>query len=139
MQPAHGAVVRPDRDLLSVQIAFKVLEGPNHCQQLLAGRAVPLFASLLRLAEIGNDPFLFVLDLGQHRSRSDVARVGVEVPQSVLSRKSQYWRTGQGVLQLAENLVPPVRLFKIGSLGRQFVQGGGQLRETLNVPPVIGP
>ena len=29
MQPAHGAVVRLDRDLLSVQIAFKVFEGPG--------------------------------------------------------------------------------------------------------------
>ena len=118
MQPAHGAVVRPNRDLLPVQIAFKVLEGPNYCQQLLAGRAVPLFASLQRLADIGNDPFLFVLDLGQHRSRSDVARVSVEVLQSVLSRKSQYRRTDQGVLQLAESLVPPVCPFKIGPLGR---------------------
>ena len=44
MQPAHGAVVRSDRDLLSVQIAFKVFEGPDYCQQLLAGRAIPLFA-----------------------------------------------------------------------------------------------
>ena len=118
MQPAHGAVVRPDRDLLAVQKAFKVLEGPNYCQQLLAGRAVPLFASLQRLADIGNDPFLFVLDLGQHRSLSDVARVGVEVPQSVLSRKSQYRRTDQGVLQLAESLVPPVCPFEISPLGR---------------------
>ena len=95
MQPAYGAVVRPDRDLLPVQIAFKVLQGPNYCQQLLAGRAVPLFASLQRLADIGNDPFFFVLDLGQHRSRYDVARVCVEVPQSVLSRKSQYRCTDQ--------------------------------------------
>ena len=47
MQPAHGAIVRSDRDLLPVQIAFKVFEGPNYCQQLLAGRAIPLFAPLL--------------------------------------------------------------------------------------------
>ena len=46
MQPAHGAVVRSDRDLLSIQIAFKVFEGPDHGQQLLAGRAIPLFAPL---------------------------------------------------------------------------------------------
>ena len=46
VQPAHSAVVRSDRDLLSVQIAFKVFEGPDYGQQLLAGRAIPLFAPL---------------------------------------------------------------------------------------------
>ena len=46
MQPAHGAVVRSDRDLLSVQLAFKVFEGPDYGQQLLVGRAIPLFAPL---------------------------------------------------------------------------------------------
>ena len=40
------------------------------------------------LADIGNDSLFLVLDLRQHGSRPYVARVGVEVPQSVLSRES---------------------------------------------------
>ena len=87
VKPAYGTVIRPDRDLLSVEITFEVFQCLDHCQQLLAGRAVPLLAPLQRLTDVGNDTLLPVLNLGQHRSRPDIARVGVEVPQPIFTGK----------------------------------------------------
>ena len=77
VQPAHSTVIRPYCDLLPIEVTLEVF----------ADRAVPLFAPLQRLTEVGDDTLLPVLNLGQHRSCPDITRVGVEVPQPLFPGK----------------------------------------------------
>ena len=116
VQPAHCTVIRSHRDLLPIEVTLEVHKGLDHCQQFLAGHAVPLLAPLQLLTNVGNDTLLPVLDLGQHRSRPDNECVGVEVPQPFFTGKPLYQRTRQSIFQLAKRLVPTFCPLEVSSL-----------------------